>query len=232
MQLSQLITDTRYLVSPQLTSTDYSDTEVKRNLNLWYRQIMSWAFAVMGSWDVREEFSTSNALAGQIEFVLPVDLIRITGVEVLYPNQTEYVKTTQYDYREVNGPLGNDLVVGASEGSPVAFFGDRSVFIYPGFSADVTGAVRISYSRDFIDLSTDTDLPDLIPLVHRLLSLGAAYDFADVKGMTQRAESLRRRIFGIPGFEQTGLKYDLESLYARRDDTTKPSIRVKRESYN
>lgn len=232
MQLSELQTDARYLVSPQLTSTDYPDADLNRNINIWYRRALGWIFTVMGSWSASEEFATTDSVIGQTEYPCPTNLLRLSSVEFKYDAAGEFVKGTSFDKKEVGIALGNNTLVGASTTDPFYRMGDKSIFIYPAFTSVVTGGIRIEYNKDVTNLSSGTDVPDLLSPLHPILSTGAAYQFCLAKEMRNKAEELRRIIFGIPGFPETCLKFELESLYARRDDTKKTGFRVRREYYN
>lgn len=232
MQLSELQTDARYLISPQLTSTDYPNADLNRNINIWYRRALGWIFTVMGSWSVGEEFAVTDSVAGQLEYLCPTNLLRLSQVEFKYDSAGDFVKATQFDKRETGIALGNLDLVSASTTAPFYRLGDNSIFIYPQFTNVVTGGIRIEYNKDVVDLSGASDLPDLLSPIHPILSTGAAYQFCVAKEMRLKAEELRRIIFGIPGFPETSLKNELESLYVRRDDTKKTGFRVRREFFN
>lgn len=232
MQLSELQTDARYLVSPQLTSTDYSDTDLNRNINIWYRRALGWIFTVMGSWSANEEFATTDSVIGQVEYPFPTNLLRLISIEFKYDASGEYVKGTPFENKEVGIALGNNTLVGSSTSDPFYKLGDSSMFVYPAFTSVVTAGIRVTYNKDFTNLSASGDIPGILSPLHPILSTGAAYQFCLAKEMRNKAEELRRIILGIPGFPETSLKFELESLYAKRDDTKKTGFRVRREYYN
>lgn len=232
MQLSVIQADARYLISPQLTSTDYSDEALLRNANHWYRMAVGWVLEFMGGWEYNQEFSTTNLVNGQTEYVLPSTLLRLTRVEIKYPGSSEYVTAGLLDDKNISDPLGTEEIIGASESTPFYRVGDNSIFIYPQPDDAVTAGLRIEYADDITDLSEAGDLPNLPAVLHRILSMGAAHDYALAKEMYRKKEELAREIYGKPGVVGTGLKYQLESLFSRRENATKPQIRVRKENYN
>lgn len=232
MTLATLQTDTRYLISPQLTSTNYGDTDLNRNLNHWYRMAVGWVLEFMDEWEYNAEFSTTNLVADQAEYVIPTTLLRLKRVEIKYPDASEYVTAAPADDWNISDPLGEEEVTGASEGAPVYRVGDNSLFLYPVPDANVTSGLRIEYVDDVADLSASGDLPNLPAVLHRILSCGAAHDYALAKEMYRKKEELHREIYGKPGVTGTGLKYQLESLFSRREHSTRPRITVRTESFN
>lgn len=232
MQLTDLQTDTRYLISPQLTATDYPNTDLNRNINRWYRRTLGWVFAAMGKWSATEEFAYTDSVIGQVEYPLPTSLLRLKRIEFKYDSTGQYVLGKNFSEQQVRAALGDNILLGASTADPYYRLGDTSLFVYPQFTAVVTGGIRVEYNKDVVDLSSGTDIPDMLSVVHQILSVGAAYDFALAKEMRLKAEELRRLIFGIPGFPDVSLKADLELIYAKRDDTTKTGFRVRRERFD
>lgn len=192
----------------------------------WVLESMGW------NWEDKLEFSTTNLVEDQSEYVLPLTILRLKRVEVKYPGSTVYVKATLFDDLNTDQALGNSELVGASEAHPQFRVGDRSIFLYPAPSATVSAGLRIETVEDVTDLSTGTDIPDLPVVLHRLLSAGAAHDYALAKEMTTKKTNLYREIYGTPGIIGSGLKYQLESIYSRRENSVKPVIKVRRENYN
>lgn len=232
MQLSDLQTDTRYLISPQLTATDYPNTDLNRNINRWYRRTIGWVFAAMGKWSATEDFAYTDSVIGQTEYPFPTNLLRLNRIEFKYDASGQYVLGKGFHEKQVTAGLGDNTLLGSSTADPYYRLGDNSMFIYPAFTAVVPAGIRIEFEKDVTDLSSGTDIPDLLSVVHQILSVGAAYDFALAKEMRLKAEELRRLIFGIPGFPDVSLKSDLELIYAKRDNTTKMGFRVRRERFD
>lgn len=233
MTLTTLRTDARYLVSPQLTSTAYGDTDLDRNGNHWYRMAVGWILESMGwNWEYNLQFSTTDLVSGQREYVLPTALMRLKRVEIKYAGSDQYVKATIFDDLNTDQALGNATLLGATESQPLFRVGDRSLFIYPSPTANSTAGLRIESVEDLTDLTLGSDLPEMPAVLHRIFSVGAAHDYAVSKEMWNKAEKLERMIYGKPGVSGTGLKYQLESLYSRRENSEKPVMRVRKENYN
>lgn len=233
MDLTALRASARRKVSFQTSaSAKYGTTDLDANLNEWYRLVVSWVVLATGIWEFQGEVSTANLVMSQNEYVLPTGLIALNRVELLYPNQSDYVTATRIDDKQVEiGAFGNGEIPLGTESSPVFRVFDNSVFIYPAPSAAVTNGIRIELIEDLTDLSSSSDSPNLNPLIHRVLSLGAAYDYLVTTEAQRKASSYYNQIFGAYEGDKRSLKSQIEALAAQRDRTTKPRIIPRAVSY-
>lgn len=233
MDLTALRASARRKISFQSSaSAKYGTTDLDASLNEWYRLVTGWVVLASGIWEFNGEASTTNLVQNQVEYVLPTGLISLGRVEILYPNQSDYVTATRIDDKQVEeGAFANGEIPLGSEGSPVFRVFDNSIFIYPKPSAAVTNGLRIELVEDLTDLSSTTDIPNLNPLIHRVLSLGAAYDYLVTTEAQRKASSYYNQIFGSYEGDKRSLKSQIEALAAQRDRTTKPRIIPRQVSY-
>jgi hypothetical protein len=233
MTLTQLRASARRKISFQTTaSAKYADADLDANINEWYREVMSWVFAAMGIWEFQGEISTASLVQDQNEYVLPSDMVILNRVEILYPNQTDYVVATRIDDKQVEDEaLANGSISGASEGAPLFRVFDNSIFIYPAPSAAVVNGLKVEIVEDITELSSGSDVPNLNPLMHKILATGAAYEYCSTNGHDRKADRLSRRVFGRFEGDSSGLKAQLEMLVSSRDRTTKTRIVARRKSF-
>lgn len=232
MTLSELRTDALRNVSLQLTTSDFPTTDIDAAINKWYRMVVGWTINASGIWEYQGEKSTTNLVSGQVEYVLPTDMVYFNRCAIKYPNADDYVYAERLDDQQTRSAFENGEISRGSEGSPVFREFDNSIFIYPAPSANVTAGLAIETVNDITALSGTGDLPNLNPLIHQVLSLGAAMDFCDSNEMYQKAVRIERRILGRPGGDgKDGLKFLIEELAASRDKSMRTQIRPRHRSY-
>lgn len=233
IDLAALRASARRKISHELTSSDYSDTNVEANLNEWYREILVWVLEVTGIWEIRGEQATTHFIEDQAEYILPSsDFLILNRVEVKYPNSTTYVKADRIDDKQVdNSAFANGEISFASEARPVYRVFDNSLFIYPTPSDTVSAGISIEYIKDITDLATGTDVPDLNPLVRKAMAIGAAYEYASTEEMDKLASRLYRRLVGSGEGDTLCLKYQVQLLAAQRDRSVKTQFVPRRQSF-
>jgi len=232
MTLTTLRTDALRNVSLQLTTTDYPTADIDFCLNKWLRLVTGWVIGATGIWEFQGEKSTTDLVQNQIEYVLPTGFIILNRVSIKYPNSTNYVLAERLDDQETKDAFENGTISRGSEGAPVFREFDNSIWIYPKPSAAVTAGLAIETVTDITDLANSGDVPNLNPLVHQVLSVGAALDYAEQEEMAMKRNSLRERIFGARGGDgKDGLKYIIEELAANRDRSARSQIRPRARSY-
>lgn len=233
MTLTDLRASARRKISFQTTaSAKYTDANLDANINEWYREVVSWVMAATGIWEFQGEMSTANLVQDQNEYVLPSGLIVLNRVEVKYPGQSNYVVARRIDDKQVeDSAFSNGQISLGSEGSPVFRVFDNSIFLYPAPSAAVTSGLKIETIEDITELSSGSDFPNLNPLVHKVLAIGAAYEYCSTNGHERKADRLMRRIVGRFEGDSSALKTQIEQLASTRDRTVKPRIIARRSSY-
>jgi len=182
-----LCQDTRFLLGLGVNDTvSYSDADLTRNINSWYRQVDSWIWQAAGNWEYDDSnytdlpIATTDLVDEQKDYSLPTACHKILRVEVMDSNGN-YQKLTPIDqtdiqeamteFQETNGmPIYYDVV-------------GRSIVLYPTpSSSDVTttDGLKLYMSRTIDEFAaTDTSTEAGFDAnFHRSLSLGAALDWA------------------------------------------------------
>lgn len=234
MNLTTLRADTRYLISPQLTSSDYSDTVLDRNINRWYRVVVAWAIKAQGDWEFNGDILTRDLETAVTDYEMPSTLISIYKAEVLYRTGGEYVPAEVIDIQR------NQL---AAEGNTTRTFDDVSkptieVFgeflqLKPAPTEDVVNGFKIWAQLDVTDLDAVTvTVPDLMEAVQRILSFGAAYDYCLSEQMWSKAAELKRNIYGDPRVpDDRGYKGIVEDLYSMKNNARRDRVTPRTRSY-
>ena len=234
MDIVALRTDARYQVSPQLTSADYADTDVDRNLNRWYRLAMAWAIKSQGDFEINGDILTQDLQVGVTDYYFPSNLISIYKAEIMYTTGGKFVPLTPISVQRNTGFVeGNSSRTFDDPTNPtMEFFGDI-MQVKPAPTANVVNGLMIWAQTDFVDLDAATNnIPDLLECVQRVLSYGAAQDFCLANDMYTKATELKRFIYGdtrLP--EDGGLKAVIEDMYSMKDDTRRDRVQAKRRSY-
>lgn len=233
MDLTLLRTDTRYQISPQLTSSEYSDASLDRNLNRWYRRIGGWIISIQGEWELRGDILYRDILTGVTDYEVPQKFFRIYKAEAMYTTGGQFVPIkfisvqANQDTAEGNATRAiDDYAAPTGE-----LFGDF-LQLRPAGQADVVNGLKIWAQIDFEDLVDPSDVPDFLEPVHRALAIGAAMDFCKAEEMWDKYRSLRAEMFGDPrDREDVGLKGEIEELYSVRAGARRDGLRARRRSY-
>ena len=235
MQLSIIKKDSRYLISPQITVDDYPDDDIERNINQWYRTALVWAMVAQGTWQIRGGTATMDLEAGVMKYELPVlEMIRIMRVEVKYTNDGAYVIATPTDLFRERFPEANMTRVSDNASTPSVDLSGNNLIIRPAPTLNIPNGIQIWIQKNITELANEDDMPDLLEPIHRLLSFGAAYDYAVSNEMYRKAQELNRAIFGSRqrnGDFVDGIKQQIEDLYTMRTGTARPQLKVKRINY-
>jgi hypothetical protein len=177
MTLTELRSFTRFLTNTNTTT--YSDADLDFNLNSQYDIFTAIIINSMDDWDFQADYATTNLVAGQQEYTLPTDIIKIKRVEVSYDG-TNWYEANPMDINERTS--ANDATSVASDfstASPMYDLMDSSLFLYPIPSANSTGGLKIWYEKNVTPLSSTSDIPVIIKSFHKGLCYGAAEDFFD-----------------------------------------------------
>lgn len=232
MILSTLRTDTRYLISPQLTSTQYTDAQVNRNLNIAYRTVLAWVLTIEGDWEISGDVLYKDFEAGVTVYALPANLIRIYKGEVMYTTGGSFVPLNFISVQANQGSVeGNVSRVFDDPGTPTAELFADEIEIRPAPDETVVNGIKIWAQLVFEDLSdgADTEVPELLEPVQRAISLLAAIDYAVSHDMFQKANELRKMLFGDSNkIGDTGIKGLVENLYSIRLGSRRDNLRARR----
>ena len=184
MDLTTLQSKTRFLTNT--TSDDYSDTNLTRALNDYYHRLFAIIMQVMGEWEVNGDYATTSLVNGQEEYVLNTSYIQLKRVEVNYTGGTNtWQKATLLDMSEVDVAFSNSTEV-FHKASPFVRVMDNSLFLEPAPDANVTGGLKIFFTKDFTELSSSSDEPVTPEFSHIYLCHGAGLDYSVSKTLRDK----------------------------------------------
>ncbi len=217
MILQDIRDDARWNVSPQLTSTDYTDIILDKNINRWYQKILSWIIPEQGEWEINGDILTIDLEVGKTDYEIPVTFLRIFKAEIMYKNGGKFVPLNALSIqRNQDLPVGNDEF-GATEYSPtIEVFGDF-LQISPAPTEEVVNGLKIWAQLSFQEIDESLPLPDLAEPIHRILSYGPAFDYCLAEEMWTKANALKKVIYGdlsVPNDQ--GLKGEIIAMYSTR----------------
>ncbi len=228
--LSGLCQDIDFLVST--TSTTYPLADKARNVNNWYRRTVAWIWENSADWEFDDSnlttlpTATTDLVNGQQDYGLDTISQKIERVEVM-DNSGDYQLMIPIDKEFVTKEAMSELY--ETDGMPIYYdMVGRSILLYPKPSTTettLTAGLKIYVSRDvdqFVPGDT-TQEPGFANNFHRILSLGASYDYAVSKGLTDKLNYLRGEI--------TNIQKDMEDFYTERHTDFRPRIFPKNQSY-
>lgn len=229
MTLSELRSAVRFKIFRDSSDTTYSDTDLDRNLNQWYRTALMWAIQVNGEWQVNQDMATTDIVADQRKYALPTDILKLNEVYIKYANQPEHVRAYQRDPKvmkqfDSSEPTQSDY--GYFPPQPEFDLSDNAMFIYLPVTEieSVTDGLKIYYQTELTALSATDDEPNMPEAVQNLLIEGTSFEFYDSAEMFNKRDRAEKRIYNF-------LKPDLEKLYSERSTVKRYKINPVRKNY-
>lgn len=232
--ITNLRTDARYRVSPQITATEYPDVDLDRNINRWYQKILSWAIPQQGEWEVNGDILYQDFQANVTDYFIPAALLRIFKLEALYPGAAGFVtvhpKSLQGDDFNVEG---NSTRVIDDVNNPTREVFGNILQVKPAPSTTVVNGLKLWAQLSFDDINgTDNKVPNLPEPVKTVLSIGAAADFCLANEMYAKWRELRKEIFGDPAVkDDVGIKGEIEILFANKAGDRRDRMQARRTSF-
>ena len=222
--LTTLQADARYFAMGNSSATQYGATDLNRNINRWYNEVVAEILKANGDWQINGEIATTNIVAGQREYILPTDILKLNEVYIKTAVSSEYEKAKQID--AFNKPQELDQATyGYYPEIPEFDINDNSLFIYTNETTigNSTAGLKIHYQVDITELSGSTDAPNIAEPFKRLISLGAAFDYCVANSMDSKANSLKVLI--------DEKKKDVLEFYANRSTVKGLRIVPKQTNY-
>ena len=173
-----------------------------RNINSWYHKVVTMLLSSQDDWDFDDSnktdypIATTPLVAGQRDysFSTTLKLLKIKRADITYDG-VNYYPLLKFDSSMAGYGLGNDTQTDArfSKTEPYADYKANSIWIYPLPSAsDVSagGKIRIEFYREITEFTTSstTSEPGFDEPFHRILSIGAAFDYAMAKQLPQKKD--------------------------------------------
>ena len=191
--------DTLSIVGISDTS-QYPIVQFIRNANNWYRRASSWVRASSGTWEYDDSNwttlpeATATLVDDQHDYSLDVTTQEIERVEVL-KQDGNYLQLKPVDQSQLKGTALPEFY--KTKGIP-EYYDARgfSLYLYPapdqGLVATTSG-ITLYFSRDIKEFAvnaTSTE-PGFNGDYHRIISLGAAYDYCLSNGIEDRKKGIR-----------------------------------------
>jgi len=222
MTLENLRSAVRFTVFKDSTNTNYGNTDLDRNLNLWYKTGITLAIQANGDWQVNGEIATTDIKAGdEREYLLPLDILRLNAVYIKYGDQTEYVKAKQRDIQNISvDPNSYPYQPSIPEFDLL----EKSIIIYPPEETitAVDDGLKIYYQDKITELSSTADEPTLTEPFEKLLIAGAAHEYCLAAEKWDKARELARLI--------EMYKDEMKTYYANRSNTSPIMLEVEEEN--
>ena len=234
MQLSDttnytgLIQDVVFLITGNSADTlaDYTAVDRKRNINKWYQRCHAFILEMMDDWKFHGDWATCPTVVDREEYTFPSSILHINKVEIRYDSgSNDWVEAIPLDERAVGSAISNEDDI-FTESSPRYWKPDELSLVFdPIPDTAIDPGVRIWFNKEITELSSDADEPVITEPFHRILSIGAALDYAISKNMTEKTSTLRRELFGTETHPEYGLIEQLKKFYSKR--SREEQIRIK-----
>ena len=204
-----------------ISSTEYSDANINISINNCYHSFITKAIINNGQWEVSGDVATANIVADQKEYVLPTDLIALKRIEINFTGGTNTWSVANIiDMRNKPGAISNDTADGAS---PKIRIFDDSLFLEDNPASNSTNGLKVFYSKEITELSSDSDEPTLPEYLHDGLIYSACLDYAIETEQNKRINNFKALL--------TEKESELEEYYANRLPAVRPRIKIKDENY-
>jgi len=205
-------------------TSQYPIVQFIRNANSWYRKADSWVWEAAGTWEFDDSnwtdlpVATSTLVDGQQDYTLPSTARKIDRAEVLDASEN-YQKLIPFDKSQIGDAMDEFM---ETDGLPKYYdLVGNSILLYPApatASVTVAKGLQLYFVRDISEFGvTDTSTePGFDNHFHRIVSLGASYDFCLANGIDDRKKDVRGEI------EQ--LHSELKEHYGFTNREMKPRI--------
>lgn len=166
---------TRFLTNTD--STTFTDADLDASLNMYYHLFVGEILAAQDDWDFQGDYATTDLVANQQEYVLPANILKIKDIEITYDG-TNWYKLSKLDHSEI-GTATDTLSISQEffTTKPCGDLMDNSIFLYPIPQSNITGGLKIWFSKEVTELSNATDEPVFSEAYHKGLCYGAAKDY-------------------------------------------------------
>jgi len=224
-----LIEDIDFFVNTD--SNSYPLADKLRNINTHYYDVVSIILGAQSNWEWDDTnntdypIGTTNLVADQRDYSLPSDFIKLLRVEILDASGS-WRKLDQIDESQISSGLASTFT---SNGTPQYYREiGNSIELYPKASSTgvtLTAGLKI-YTQRLPPLFTTSSAgtsPGFDARFHRILSYGAAYDYACAKSLPQANTLLQKKM---------ALEALLREAYADRNREVAPMIRPRPQNYD
>ncbi|MHA1483136.1 MAG: phage adaptor protein, partial [Candidatus Heimdallarchaeaceae archaeon] len=230
-----LIQDCENLLGMTATEISGDAALLKRfttDINTYYKRANSWIWESTGTWEYDDSnytdmpIATTTLVADQQDYEIPSTAQKIDRVEVL-DSAGNYQRIKPIDKSEITSQSMSEFLKTA--GMPVYYdLVGRSILLYPKpatASVTTTKGLKLYFSRNIVAFGTSdtTTAPGFVNNFHRLLSLGASYDYCISFEIGEKANFLKGQL--------NEMKDELKNFYGSRHRDMKTRIKPKRRNY-
>jgi hypothetical protein len=229
-----LIQDMVFLLTGNSADTlaDFTTVDRKRTINKWYQKSTAFILEAMDGWKFHGDWATADTVADQDEYTFPSTILHIDRVEIKYSSGTnDYILARPVDERTEKLAMANADDI-HTETNPVYHKPDELSLVFdPTPDEAITDGIKVWYTKEVTELSSDDDEPVIAEPFHRILSMGAALDYAISHNMSEKIIVLRRELYGTESNPETGLVNQLKAFYSRRSREGKSRLVPKFQNY-
>jgi hypothetical protein len=217
--LAILKADTLFLANT--VTSQYSDTDIERNINMAYDDVVSTIWNSVSDWQFDEgvdylPIAYTNLVDGQDNYQLPTNAREIERVEIKHNDS--WVRLDSIDHNAY------DVIEEERTGTPKYFdLVGRSIMLYPTPDYDETSGLMIKMTKSVTQLSDSDDTPKIDREFVPLISLKAALKWCIAKGKSNKRTELEREI--------VKMENKLKGFYSQRNKDYDTKITPVRYNY-
>lgn len=193
-----------------------TDDDIVRWINSAQKQI------VLQNESLLEVTSVTSSVVGQQSYALPVDLLKLRGIQYRNLTTQPYYRLKGYSLAEFNEKIdGWDN--GQNPGDPVCYtIYQSNIIVFPIPSTAVVSAFKVYYNRSPVDVTTGTDVPELPTLYHETIvkyCLQQAYELdEDWDAVGNKAQEFDRDINMLRGRDDWKVQESYPIITVLSDD--------------
>lgn len=227
-----LVGDTKFWITGSYNgTTDYGINDITRNSNRWYARAVSLAMRADGRWEFDDSnyttlpVATTNLNSAQADYeITSGSFLDIERLEVKDENGN-WIQLKPISYEDRQGTAMTEWA--KTNGTPEYY--DKvgnSMVLYPTPSYSSTAGLRVYFKRDasYFAVTDTTKEPGFNPQYHRIISMGAAYDYCLFAGMNNKLTTLNSEI--------AKMEEGLINFYSSRSKDEKVRMTVFHENYS
>ena len=180
-------------------TNEYTLVDRVRNINAWYHKIVTMILQSQDEWDFDDSnhtdfpILTTDLVASQQDYKLPtsIKMLKIKRLEISYDG-TNWYKGEPFDLSERGSSVATNNLSDFTSSEPYYDLQNNSVFLYPIPDTNITSGLKMWIQRE-IDEFTSADTtqePGFDEPFHRMLSIGASYDWCLANGRGDKATAL------------------------------------------
>jgi hypothetical protein len=208
------------------TTNTYPLADKTRNINRWLDVVVSDILQAGNRWQWDDTNfttiprATTNLVSGQEQYSFDSNWLTVERIDIKNADG-EWINLKPIDQRDIQGAYDE---FESTDGTPEYFDIDgENIFLFPNPNYNSTNGMKVFFQRkpDYFTTADTTQEPGFAAPYHRLLSLGAAYDFALSHALPQT---------NLIKAELEKMRGELQAHYASRNKYERPQITPARRS--